>query len=498
LSIEVEEVKLRKARTTMFRPVCRVSVTVALCTMLLVSAGFSQSGKLEFADRPRLVSCDPSTSKPCFRLKFNVVDSQGAPLSLNLPPNQDLRGQMKTTLDNQEIAPFYAVAQSGGGQIVRGRVALILVDISGSMNIRLASGKTRFQTAQEALQQFVEGFDESVDRVAIVPFESHNVAEPINNAVFARKKADALAQIESLPVPGPKNNTALYSAVVLGLQVLTKQVAATPGSVEAMMILMTDGKNEVFKGDDAGLLDGPSGLEAAANAVRTSGAQAICIGFGDPGSIDENALRTISRKFYMAQDSEKLKQIFTFARTLLANRIVATVPSPWPDRSSLEGRSVPIKADLTLPDGRHFESDSQTWQAPQMGAPTFDGKCDVEELKAALQLAPTEGSWLTTLRPVLVFFGLGTLLLVLWFWVPRLVWADQYIGTFQTQGGGGMRWASKSQVVEKDQPMRPSRPAPPGFETQRGGAQPPRAPGERTVVQPDFSKSRLQKRPPQS
>src|SRR5579863_7494892 len=443
----------------MFRPVCRFSVFAALCTMLLVSAGFSQSGKLEFADRPRLVSCDPSTSKPCFRLKFNVVDSQGAPLSLNLPPNQDLRGQMKTTLDNQEIAPFYAVAQSGGGQIVRGRVALILVDISGSMNIRLASGKTRFQTAQEALQQFVEGFDESVDRVAIVPFESHNVAEPINNAVFARKKADALAQIESLPVPGPKNNTALYSAVVLGLQVLTKQVAATPGSVEAMMILMTDGKNEVYKGDDPGLLDGPAGLEQVANAVRSSGTQVIGIGFGAPGSadVDEVALRQLSTKFYMAQDLSTLKQAFTVARTLQTNRMVATFTTPAEDRSSLEGKTLHVSAALNLPGGRQFKSDEQIWAAPEMSVPTFDGKCDTDELKAALQLVPSQVNWLTMLRPVLVFFGLATLLLVLWFWVPRLVWAEQYIGTFVTQGGGSRRWADRSEVRSKNRP-RPARP----------------------------------------
>jgi von Willebrand factor type A domain len=479
----------------MRRFVCRMTFATRLLTILFLSiAAIAQSGKLDFADRIRLVSCDPSTTKPCFRLKFNVVDAAGTPLSLSLPANQDLRGQLKVTLDNKVMPPFFAIAQGSDSNTVRGRVALILVDISGSMNLRLASGKTRFQTAQEALQQFVEGLDESADRVAIVPFESHNVAEQIGGAIFATKRVGALTQIDSLPVPQPRNNTALYSAVVLGLQALAKQTAGS--SAETMLIVMTDGKNEVFPGDDPGLLDGTPGLQAAASAAQSSGTQVICIGFGAPGSIDEHALRTISPKYFMAQDLDKLKETFTFARTLLTNRIVATVALPWADRSSLEGRAIPIDAELKLQDGRRFASDQQTWQSPQMGVPSFDGKCDAEELRAALQLVPGTATWMTTVRPVLVFFGLGTLLLVLWFWVPRLVWADQYIGTFATQGGG-MRWASKSQVWLKSK-IRPSRPAPPGFETRKGGAQPPRAPSDRTVVQPGFSRSRLQKRPPQS
>ncbi len=466
-------------------------------TLLATASAWSQAGHLEFADRVRLVSCDPSTTKPCFRLAFNVVDEQGAPLNLNLPPAKDLHGQMTVDMDNLEIPPFFAVSQTGATKALRGRLALILVDVSGSMNNKLSSGKTRFQTAQEALEQFLDGFDNNVDRVAIVPFESHNVAAQINQAQFASSKTAALAQIQSLPVPQPKNNTGLYSAVGLGLQVLAKQTAATTGtSPETLLIVMTDGKNEVSKGDDAGLLDGADGLQQAATAVKTSGTQVIGIGFGDPGQIDEAALRQLSTKSYMAENLDRLKQIFSFARTLLTNRILATFVSPWDDRSSLEGRTLHIKATLNLPDGRRLESGDKVWEAPQMSIPAFDGKCDIEELKAALQVAPASGSLMTMLRPVLVFFGLGTLLLVLWFWVPRLVWPEQYIGTFTTQGGGGMRWADRSGVRSKSE-VRPSRPAPPGFETRKGGAQPPRAPADRTMVQPDFSKSRLQKRPPQ-
>jgi hypothetical protein len=474
---------------------CRFLLACLGLVVLWAVTGFAQSGRLDFADRIRLVSCDPSTTKPCFRTAFNSVDAQGSPVDLNLPPAKDLHRQMKIKLDNQEIDTFFAVSQTGQTKALRGRLALILVDISGSMNIKLPSGRTRFQTAQEAIEQFLQGFDSSVDRVAIVPFESHNVVSQIKAAQFATNKADALLQIQSLSTPQPRNNTGLYSAVVLGLQVLAQEAGNAARSPETLLIVMTDGKNEVYKGDDAGLLDGPAGLQQASNAVQTSGSQVIGIGFGDPASIDAAALRQLSTKFYMADNLDRLKQAFSFARTLQTNRIVATFAAPVDDRTSLEGRTYHISAMLNLPDGRHLESAERIWAAPEMSVPSFDGKCDTDELKAALQIVPVTGNWLTMLRPVLVFFGLGTLLLVLWFWVPRLVWPEQYIGTFTTQNSG-MRWANKSQLWSKSRAARPSRPAPPGFETKRdGAAAPPRVPGERTVVQPDFSKSRLQRRP---
>ena len=478
-------------------PAAKWGLRACLCLPVLLNTvvAWAQSGRLDFADRVRLVSCDPSTTKPCFRAAFNSVDAQGSPVDLNLPPAQDLHQQLKINLDNQEIEPFFAVARTGQTKAARGRLALILVDISGSMNRALPSGRTRFQTAQLALEKFLEGFDPSVDRVAIVPFESHNVASQIKAAQFANTKADALAQIQALSTPQPRNNTGLYSAMVLGLQVLAQQAGNGAGSPETLLIVMTDGKNEVYKGDDPGLLDGPTGLEQASNAVQTSGMQVIGIGFGDPASIDGAALRQLSTKFYMAEDLERLQRAFSFARTLQTNRIVATFTAPVDDRTSLEGRTFHISATLTLRDGRHLASGEKIWAAPEMSVPSFDGKCDADELKAALQIVPTSGNWLTTLRPVLVFFGLGTLLLVLWFWVPRLVWPEQYIGTFTTQGGGGMRWANRSQIWSQSRAARPAAPAPRGFETRRGGAPPPRVPGDRTVVQPDFSKSRLQRRP---
>jgi len=474
----------------------------AISFLLVACASLhAQSGRLAFADKARMVSCDPSTSKPCFRLKFNVVDAQGAPLNVNLPPGKDLREDMKVYVNDQEITPFLAYSQTGDQSAVRGRIALVLLDISGSMNRVLPSGKTRFETAKDALEQFLAGFDNSADRVAIVPFESHHVAETIQAAHFASTKSEADLQIAALPTPGPKNNTALYSAVDLGLDVLSTEAGSKgntsgAGAPETLLLLMTDGKNEVLPGDDPGLLDGAAGLDQVAAKVQGSGIQVIAVGFGDPGSVDEGALQRLSTRYYMAEDAESLKRIFTFARTLLTNRIRATFAAPWEDRASLAGKTLRIRAKLRLPDGQMVVSGEQSWEPPEMGVPTFEGRCDTEELKAALPLAPTSTNWLTFLRPILVFIGLGVLLIILWFWVPRLVWPEQYIGEFTTARSGG-RWADMKTAAFSGVKPRPSRPAPPGFETRKGGGKTPvRAPADRTVVMPhrDFSKSRLQER----
>jgi len=471
-----------------------VGHVVLLAALVLPSRMLAQSpgGKLDFSDNIRMVTCDPVSSIPCFRLKFNVVDAQGAPLAVQLPAPDKLADSITVQVDQQDVTPFYAVA-SADAQAVRGRVAIVLVDISGSMNRVLPTGETRFAAAKAALSQFLQGFQDGTDQVAIVAFESHNVEPTIRAAHFATSKAQALQQVDALPAPQPRNNTGLYSAVAIGLDVLSgqmKNATSKYGAPEAMLIVMTDGTNEVLRGDDPGLLAGPAGLDEVTQKVEASGIQTIAVGFGDRKEIDEEALRRIGTKYYMEDNSADLKKIFSFARTLLSNRIQATFQSPWPDRASLAGRTLQVGIQLKLPNGQVLASDNKPWSTPQIGVPIFEGKCEAAEMKALLQekVTPTGNSWMSTLRPVLVFLGMGTLLLILWAWAPRLIWADQYIGITPTTS----RWAQgQTQVGNK-----PGRPAPPGFGAGKTSYKPQRAPSDATVVQPrpDFTKTRLENR----
>jgi len=457
----------------------------------IAAQGQNVSGRLDFSDSIRMVDCDPAATVPCFRLKFNIVDAQGAPLGAQLPPPEKLAENITVQVGEQTITPFFAAASGGEKRGLRGRVALVLIDISGSMNRTVAGGQTRFEAAKAAIFSFLDGFQDGIDRVAVVPFESHQVESTIRAARFATTKEDALQQARALPRPQSHNNTGLYSAVVAGIQVVSQEVAkksAETASPEMLVVLMTDGRNEVFKGDDAGLLDGPEGLDVAASKVRASGLQVIGVGFGDPKDIDETALRQLSTRYYMTTDAAKLASIFTVAKTLLSSRIQATFSSPWPDRASLAGKTLRVSVKLKLPNGQELESEPKTWATPQMGVPLFEARCDTDEMKALyLHVAPTTSGWMSVLRPVLVFVGLGLLLLILWFWAPRLVWPEQYIGIVPTK-----RWGGDS-VYGRGGPRN----APPGFDAAKGQSQ-PRAAADPTVVAPqaNLGKTRLGPLPP--
>ena len=450
------------------------------------SAAPSQPGYLVFADKIRLVNCEPAATAPCFRLKLNTLDAQGAPVSLDLPPPAQLAASTTVLVDNDPITPFYAAAERIGSQTVQGRMALILIDISGSMNKRLSKGGlTRFDAAKIAVSRFLDSFEDGVDQVAVVPFESHNVESRIRQARFATTRSGAQAEVDALPKPGPKNNTALYSSVAIGLDVLRDKLHRKAGAAlpDVSLIVMTDGKNEVYKGDDPDLLDGADGLDAVAAKVQDSGIQVIGVGFGDPAEIDVTALRRLSTSNYMAPDAGTLNNVFAFARKLLNNRIAVTFSSPWPDRASLSGRTLHIAARLKLASGETLNSNTQTWTTPEMGIPAFDQKCDTAEMKALLlKDAGRDGGDLESIvRPILVFVGLGALILILWFWMPRLLWPERYMGIVPS----GQRWAASSGT-------KWGRNAPTGF-GKTASKSAPRTPADPTVVQPrtEFTKTRL-------
>ena len=95
------------------------------------------------------------------------------------------------------------------------------------------------------------------------------------------------------------------------------------------------------------------------------------------------------------------------------------------------------------------------------------------------------------LRPVLVFAGLGVSILILWFWVPWLVWPERYMGV----APGSARWAGQAQPGAGG--AQAAGPAPPGFGGAGGVRPPARAPMEKTVLYPttDVTRTRLQVRP---
>jgi len=78
------------------------------------------------------------------------------------------------------------------------------------------------------------------------------------------------------------------------------------------------------------------------------------------------------------------------------------------------------------------------------------------ERTAALRIPGAAlGSGLVLDRRVLGCKGLGALLLILWYGVPRLAWPDEYMGAFPTGGplGGFSRSFSRSALKRKAFPL---------------------------------------------
>jgi von Willebrand factor type A domain len=425
----------------------RKSVPIILGLLSSLNS-LGQELRLDFANKIHMVDCQPVSSKPCFTTSFNIVDANGAPYPMELPGGPQLVSRLTMTADGVPAKVFYASTSTNNDRLVTGRVALVLVDVSGSMAKKLSTGETRFEAAQSALLQFLEGFQDGVDQVAIVPFESHHVDSTILSAMFARTKQGAIAQLNHLEAPRNFNNTALFSAVADGLKTLDQHLAEArkegTAHPEAMLVVMTDGRNEVLPGDDPGLLTGEQGLEEAAKKVSASGVSVISIGFGEKNEIDENALRRLStRPPYLAADLESLKRAFTITRGLLVNRIQVAFLCPWRDRVDLAGKTIHFKATLALEDGSYERSNEGTFETPQLGLPLFEGKASLDEL-AALNAAITaspEPEWLPFLRPIFVFLSLGGLLLVSWFWVPRLLWPGKYLGRISIPKST-MKWSN--------------------------------------------------------
>ena len=421
---------MRPLRFARFRRGFLAALLVSLASGALPSAGWGQAhapAALRITDAPHMLDCNPVTPAPCFFLTFTPVDAEGRPAPVALPPRDALLRDTSMQIDGAAVAPFYVSTGIGPAGTLKRGVVLIAVDTSGSMKEPSAGAASRFDAAREAIADYLATMREGVDEVAIVPFNGQGVVPTIQAAVFSSRRADLRAQLAALPQPG--GNTALYQAVFTGVQTLEREVKTLrgeeQGDLDPKLIVMTDGKNEVLRGDDGGLLTGALGLGQAAAKVQASHLPVIGIGFGKPEAIDLPALTELSTRHFLAQNKTELEQVFRATETLYPGQITAGFLSPWMDRAALAAADLRITARLQLPGGPVLESDDGAWHAVAVGNPAFRGHAPADAVEALIRRGPPPlAAWNTLLRAVLVFAGFAVLLLLLWFWVPRLVWAE--------------------------------------------------------------------------
>ena len=161
---------------------------------------------LELLQPPQLVNCD---TRPFFRVVLSPVDADRRAVGVSLGT-----GDPRKLFQVMDGGRSHRVVYVGGPETARaaGSYTLILFDTSGSMNARMpGSGESRFILAKAALRRSLSTFQDGVDSIAVVPFDSHNVVSRIKAASFQDTRKGVESQLDALPNPLSNNDTVVRS-----------------------------------------------------------------------------------------------------------------------------------------------------------------------------------------------------------------------------------------------------------------------------------------------
>lgn len=397
--------------------------------------------------------------RPYFRIDLNILDQNGNAVPIKMPDgNVDLRDLIEIIKDGKTYHPFYvSTVKSEEGQRQAGQQqyqpqsqpveVMFLVDISGSM-CRHVDGRnetldeacasptregTRFAAAKEAAGVLLQNFEEKVDRIAIIPFESHDVGGRIRRAEFVNTRAAAMSQINNLPPPKTDNRTALYSAAVEAVKVLKSRKEKGEEAKQVLFIL-SDGENYVEQADkeaDPTLLDRTEQVDVVTQTIKEADITTFTIGFG-AADAKLDALRAIaypsSKNFSRVAKPEQLKTVVQKNQQSFINRIRITFQTDDVDYKALN--SVVRFGVRFRPPLQEVENREILYQCI-INACVKQGDLDQAEVKALRnpnvkrgERADTraESIWKRMLRSLLTFFSFSALLALLWYGPPRLLW----------------------------------------------------------------------------
>jgi hypothetical protein len=439
----------------------------ALILAAPTTARAQQPASVRVAAVPALINCGEMA---CFRMLVNAYDARGEPVPVGpdaifelseagvapvaaaptdptRPPEPPVAAGWWQYRVVEKLATTTAAAPAQQGPATP-RYLLLVVDTSGSMLEPVAGGAgNKFQAAVDAIRtHFLDDFQQGIDHMAIVGFDSRRVRARVEAGAFEDTKAAVQAQLEGL-APARNGNTALYSAVDAALDKLKALGESGRASgAQVQLLIFTDGKNDVHadKGDDSGLLDGADGLATVEKKVRAvtnafRGLEVVTIGLGDPGrTYDPEALRRLAfpdaKNAMDASSISQLRRVFEVARSQQLNRVFLTF---GPVRSSKDQLTSPVAftVKMVTPTGA-LSALSPRFEPPPIGlAPWDDRLTETEQLsflkwRAGLTTsgAPAPESRLPPwAMRLIVLATFGAMLAVLWFGLPRLVWPERYV-----------------------------------------------------------------------
>ena len=429
----------------------RIRIVVPLlgcCLVLLhsISSGF-QSLELKQADKVQMLRLGEGDPRAFFRMDLNIVDETGKPHPLDRPKgNIDLKKSIEIVEAGNKGNPFYPFyfvfpeIEQTSTEPIR-REMMLLFDVSGSMNQPVEGGGTRFETAKRGLTDLLQNFEDGVDTISIVPFASRRVVESIQGGTFVGTRSEAERQVAELPKPEQHGNTALYSAARAALGLLEKRQIAER-SRQYMLIILTDGKNDVgHSGDDKDLL-GDNGLDAIKEDARRVRIAIYTVGFGTPGAdFDPNALQQMAypdpTNYISANNSSRLREAFRVARQSLVERVRITFFTNRENYQQLSKASFKVRFKTPLPS---IQSRDIDWSSAISG-PAPEAELDAGEREAWIKSNPPPPTsfWKTTLRRLVVFALFCGALALCWYLPPLLIWPRPRLPHIPGASAAGIR-----------------------------------------------------------
>jgi hypothetical protein len=327
-------------------------------------------------------------------------------------------------LDSAELASAWRgrLASSGdlfaigrpGSIADRDERLLVLLDVSGSMR------GAKIGAARLVLREFVDQLAtlqaRSV-RMAVAPFGTVDVAARITDAPFVGLDSARFA-IDRLPSPA-RENTALYSAIALGAKRLGAEVRRAGPRGAGLLLVITDGDNDVGRGDDPALLAGESGLRTATTTVDES---QVWLGVVAIGALDQRALEQLAgargsvfsvpatpSAFQLSEPLSRLRRVLQ-TRWDLQVRLGPTGRTDLGRQISLLGIDVGSAPTWTA-------AAVAGWRPPFAALPAYLSPAGSGMASDRGGLTGALGLWLP-----LAFVLL--LLIQLWIVIPRVLWPD--------------------------------------------------------------------------
>jgi Mg-chelatase subunit ChlD len=411
---------LRKAAVIM-------AATALAAIFFQTEARAQTAAQLAGADHIRLLQYEPGSERPCFRLTVNIVDKNGNVLEIPFLDPRKATGQTEVLEGDRQLE----VCRVSSGEASLLRLAILLVDVSGSMNEPAPDGRTKFHAMKEACRRFAEDFADGIDQIAVIPFSSRDVLKGAEREIFLSRREELLSRILRIAEPRADANTALFSAALSALMRLRKarEEARASGRAnpQCLLVVMTDGRNDVGnQGDDAGLL---TDWQPVRRLADETGIQIITVGFGDSQHIDEQALRRLAwpkeSNYIRARNTAGLIRAFQTARALQVRRLQITF---FPQQA-LRGQLInehQFKVRLNTDSGGAIEG-VFPW-TPRVtgvgGAPPFEGVISPDERCGAAGGIYIFRSWFVWYLGTLALCG--WLLHFFWFTLYRWKWGDEH------------------------------------------------------------------------